>query len=191
MHPDGDEIPICEVRPDLGYLRRGFVRGPMVAGDRMTHQDRDQQVASLGAVTLLALEQALPATEPSGRRTHLPAQHQVVSDPVRAVHGPRGVASVEVGVMRTLKSADVFVIAPQHVGRRSEQLELLRPQGRCLVGSRQGLEGIRPGSLCESLTTARDEFGLLHATQSSQEATRRSVELPLFERTIARDGSCS
>ena len=39
--------------------------------------------------------------------------------------------------MRTLERADVFVIASQHVGRRRQQLELLRPQGRCLVGSRQ------------------------------------------------------
>ena len=135
VHPDGDEIPIREVRPDLGYLRRGFVRGRMVASDRVTHQDRDQQVASLGAVALLALEQALPAPEPSGRRAHLPAEHQVVSDPVRAVHGLRGVAGVEVDLMRPLESADVFVVAPNHVGRRREQLELLRPQGRCLVGS--------------------------------------------------------
>jgi hypothetical protein len=78
--------------------------------------------------------------------------------------------------MRTLESADVFVVAPQHVGRRREQLELLRPQGRCLVGSRQELEGIRPGSPCEGLTTPRDELGLLHATQSNREATRRSFE---------------
>src|SRR6266567_721406 len=37
VHPDGDEIAICEARPDLGYLRRGFVRGLVVTGDRVTH----------------------------------------------------------------------------------------------------------------------------------------------------------
>ena len=31
--------------------------------------------------------------------------------------------------MRTLESAHVLVVAPQHVGRRREQLELLRAQG--------------------------------------------------------------
>jgi hypothetical protein len=175
------------VRPDLGYLRRGFVRGLVITGDRVTHQDRNQQVPPLGAVSFLVVEQALPATEPSGRGAHLPAQHQVVSDPVHAVHGPRGVAGIEVGVMRTFESADVFVVAPQHVGRRREQLELLRPQGRCVVGSRQGLEGIRPGSPREGLTTPQDALVLLHATQSNREATRRSVELPLFEPTGSRN----
>ena len=44
---------------------------------------------------LLSLEQALPATEPSARRADLLAQHQVVSDPVRAVHRARDIAGVE------------------------------------------------------------------------------------------------
>lgn len=145
----------------------------MVAGDRVTHQGRDQEVAALGAVPVLALEQTFSATEPAGRRPHIPAEHQVVTDPVRAAHGPRDIPGVEVGMMRTLESAHVLVVAPQHVGRRREQLELLRAHGRCLVGSRQGLEGIRPGSLCEGLTTPRDELGSLHATQSNREAAMR------------------
>ena len=92
----------------------------MFAGDRVGNEVRNEQVAPLRAVLLLALEQPLPATEPSGRGTGFSAHHHVVSDPAGAVHGARDPAGVEVGVMRALEGADVILVAAKHVGRCRE-----------------------------------------------------------------------
>jgi hypothetical protein len=51
------------------------------------------------------------------------------------------------------------------------------------------LEGHRPGSPCEGLTTPRDELGLVHASQSNREAMDDLVELPLFVPTIEPPGA--
>ena len=60
-------------------------------------------------------------------------------------------AGVQVHVIGTLQEAQV-VVAPEHVGRRREQLEVLRPQRSHLVGPRQRLVGVHPRSPPVGLT---------------------------------------
>src|SRR4029450_12169696 len=62
VYPDCDEILIHEMRPDLGYLRSGVVCGLVVTVDRVTDQDRNQQVPALAATPLLAFKQPWRST---------------------------------------------------------------------------------------------------------------------------------
>jgi len=54
--------------------------------------------------------------------------------PARAAGGTQCFASVEVNMIGTLQAAHV-VIAAEHVGRRRQQFEILRPERRRLIGA--------------------------------------------------------
>ena len=53
-------------------------------------------------------------------------------------------AGLQVRVMGALEAAHVVVVATEHVGRRRQQLEVLRSQRSRLVGARQRLVGVGP-----------------------------------------------
>ena len=67
VHGQGDQVGVAEALADRGGLGRGGLRGLGSPAATCCEQDRDQQVAPLDAVALLAFEQPLRAAEPSAR----------------------------------------------------------------------------------------------------------------------------
>ena len=56
--------------------------------------------------------------------------------------------------MRSLEGVREIVFAVDHVGRRGEQLEVLRPEVRRLIGVGQGLVGVQPRPSLVGLATS-------------------------------------
>ena len=83
----GDQVRVPAALADLGGARRGGVRGLAVAGGKMLLHDRQQQIALLGAVVLLAFEQPLGTGEPAGRAARLSAKRKTQAQPERAADG--------------------------------------------------------------------------------------------------------
>ena len=127
LHVDGErkEIGVSEARSELGRGSRGR-RSPVVVAHRLVLEgDRHQHVSLLDALTFLTLDQALRPSKPPTRATDLAAQGEMHPDPegtaccteLRAVFGML--------LKRLLEDSRPLLLAPEHVGRRRKQLELL------------------------------------------------------------------
>jgi hypothetical protein len=97
----------------------------VVAAGHVLQDDGNQQVPSLDALTLLAVEQSLPASEPSHRGRGLAAEQQVMADPPGATRRARGIGGIQVGVMGALEPAYIVDVAAEHVRRPRQQLKIL------------------------------------------------------------------
>ena len=73
--------------PMVRGARRGCVGSLQVTGGDRCSTTRDEQVALLGALLVLALQQPLAAGEPAGRAAHLSARPQLKAGPERAADG--------------------------------------------------------------------------------------------------------
>ncbi|MGH2741709.1 MAG: hypothetical protein ACRDN8_04320 [Thermoleophilaceae bacterium] len=134
MYGEGEQIRIAKALADLGSSHCGGVRSLVATGRTMPHHDRQQQIALLDAFTLLAFDQPLRAAEPSGRAAHLSSECEVHTQPERTAHSARSFAAVQVPMVGTLETAQVVVVAAEHVGRRRQQLKIARSQRRRLIG---------------------------------------------------------
>ena len=132
-----DQVQIAEAFADLGGLGRSRVPGLPVTPGHLLQPGRDQEITTLDAVLLRLVQQALRASEPATRPSRLASEQHVVADPERAAHSTRRIAGIEVRVMRPLQAAHVIVVAAEQVRRPCEQLQVLRPQRRRLIGARQ------------------------------------------------------
>ena len=72
----GDQVRIPAALADLGGVSRGRVRSLEVARGKLLLHDRQQQIAPLGALVLLVLQQPLGAGEPAGRAARLAAKEK-------------------------------------------------------------------------------------------------------------------
>ena len=72
----GDQVRIAAALADLGGFSSGRVRSLEVARGKVLLHDRQQQIALLGALVLLALEQPLGAGEPARRAAHLSSKEK-------------------------------------------------------------------------------------------------------------------
>ena len=117
--------------------------GVVVTGGLVLKNERQQQIAPLHAVAPLALDQPLRTPEPSGRAAHLAPDGERHALPERAPSRAECLPGVEVEVIRALQALQV-VGPTEHVGRRPQQLHVLRPERRRPVGERQGLPGFSP-----------------------------------------------
>ncbi len=106
----------------------------VVAGRLLLDRDRQQEISTLDALALLAFDEALRTAEPSARAAHLSADCEIDADVERAARRARRFTGVDVRLMGTLEEAEEVVDAPEHVGRRREQLEVFRAQRLRLVG---------------------------------------------------------
>src|SRR4051794_22811364 len=102
MHRKGEEIGVTEALADRGGLTGGRVRRFVVAHRLALQCHRHQEVALLGALAALALDEAACAPEPSGRTPHLPAQREIDADEESAPHGAQELAVLEMGVVCAL-----------------------------------------------------------------------------------------
>jgi hypothetical protein len=138
-----EQVGVAEALADRHGFGAERDRGVVIARRHVGEDLRQQQEPALDAVALLALQQPLRAAEPAGRATHLAAQDEVHADPERAAHGPQSLAVIEVRLVRALERGRLVVVAPEHVGRRRELLEIL---GRQRIRGRERVEALLPGS---------------------------------------------
>ena len=71
LYGECEQVRIAEALADLGRLGRGGGRSLVVTGCLMPEHEREQQIASLDAVTPLAFDEPLRASQPSGSAAHL------------------------------------------------------------------------------------------------------------------------
>ena len=88
------EVLVAEPLADLRDLRGARVRRRRSRPGRVLEKRRDQEIAALDAVGILALEQPLAAREPSARRGRLTEEEEVVADPPRAARRPQGISGI-------------------------------------------------------------------------------------------------
>ena len=120
----------------------------------MLERNGHEQIAPFDAVLVLELDQTLSTTEPSTRRPDLTSDREGHPDPEGAARCAWPVAGVQAHLVSTLQERQEVVHATDHGGRDREQLEVVRPQRRGLVGARQRLVGVQPRPLCIGLTAA-------------------------------------
>ena len=135
LHGEGDEVSIAEALADRGGLRGGGIRGLVVTGCHVPQDGGRQQVALLDALTPLAVDQPLRATEPSGRAGGLAAEQEVETHPAGAPRGGESSAGIQVSVMGSLEEAQVVVFPAEHVCRGREQLDVRRSKRGRLIGT--------------------------------------------------------
>ncbi len=96
-----------------------------VAGGKVLLDERQQEVAPLGAVRLLAFQQPLGAGKPSGRAAHLAAKEKTQPQPESATDGAKAFAGVQMGVMGTFERSQIVVVPTDQIRRHRQQLEIL------------------------------------------------------------------
>ena len=119
---------------DGGSFQPNCIGGVGVAARVGLEPEGNQEVAALDAVATRLLEQPVAAAEPAGRPGAFAAHEEVVPDPPGAARCAGDLVGVQVAVMGTLESADIVVVATEHVRRSGEQLQILRLQQIVLVG---------------------------------------------------------
>jgi hypothetical protein len=134
LYGQGEQVSIAETLADLSDFGRDSGSGLVVTGTLLLKHERQLQIALLHALTPLAFDQPLRATQPSCPTARLSPGEQMHTHPERAARGTQRLAGIEVDVMGTLQAAHV-VIASEHVSRRREQFEVLRSERRRLIGA--------------------------------------------------------
>lgn len=76
------------------------------------------------------------------------------ADPERAAEGGERIIGVDVRAMSTLEQREVLRLAPEHVGRDGQELDIRGAQRLRSVGRRQGLMRLRPRSAGVSLSSS-------------------------------------
>ena len=142
----GDQVRVPATLADLGGLRRGRVRSLEVARGKVLLHDRQQQIAALGALVLLVLEQPLGAGDPAGRGAHLAAKEKTQAQPECGTDGAQAFAGFQVRVMGTFQRPQIIIVPTDQIGRHRQQLEILAFQSGRLIGCRERPVGVGPGA---------------------------------------------
>ena len=139
-----EQVRVAEALADLqsGSGRGGRCRE--VTGGLVLVHDRQHHPATLRTITSVALEHPLRTSEPAGRAAHLAPERQIRADPPCTARGASSLAGVDVDVMGTLQEAHPLVIAPEHVGRRRQELDVFGAERLRLIRTGQGLVGVPP-----------------------------------------------
>ena len=90
----GDEVRVAAALADCGGVGCGGVRGLEVTRFETLLDDRQQQIAPLGALARVALQQPLSTGKPAGRAARLAAHEQAKAEPERAADGASALAGV-------------------------------------------------------------------------------------------------
>jgi hypothetical protein len=112
---------------------------------------RQQQVAALGAVGRLLLEEALRPAEPAAPWPELAAENEAHPNPERIAHGGGHVPLVQPGVVGALEHGHVLVVAAEQVRGAREQLEVARRERGRAIRRRETFVRLPPGPLAIGL----------------------------------------
>ena len=143
----GDQIRVAAALADRGGVGCSGVCGLEVTQFEALLDHRQQQIAPLGALARVALQQPLSTGKPAGRAAHLAAHEQAKAEPERAADGASALAGVHMSVVGTFKCPEVFIVPTDQVCRHRKQFEILGFQWSFLIGERERLERIGPGAL--------------------------------------------
>jgi hypothetical protein len=105
-----------------------------------------QQIAALGALARVALQHPLSSGKPAGRAAHLAAHEQAKAEPERAADGTSALAGADMSVVGTFKCPEVFIVPTDEVCGHRKQLEIIDLKWGFLIGAREDLERIGPGT---------------------------------------------
>jgi hypothetical protein len=119
------EVRVSEAVGDPGRLRRVGQCGLPVSLAHLSQPDWDQQVAALGAVLTVLVDQAPGRREPPARERHLTLVHEAVPDPEASPRGHRQITGREVEAVRTHERRDVLLVPAEHVRRVAEALQVV------------------------------------------------------------------
>ena len=119
----------------------------------MPEDERQQQVAGLGAVGAFGFEELLGAAEPAAGAAHLTALCEVHSQPECAPQRRASFTGCEARLIGAIEKREVLLRQPEHEGRRREPLEF---------GGRQCCRPIRRHELLV-LRGPRDRLSRVHA----------------------------
>jgi hypothetical protein len=92
-------------------------------------RDREQQVAALGAVGRLVLQEPVGAREPAAGLRQLSPAAQVEGQPERAPRGPPTIATLGVKLLCALQRLQAVLDAAEEIGGGRQQLQVLWGQG--------------------------------------------------------------
>jgi hypothetical protein len=156
------EVGVCEAVRDPGRLLRIGQSGPPVTLAHLPQPDRDQQIATLGAVLTVLVEQSRGRPKPSTRQRHLTLVHEAVPDPERRPSRRRQVTGRELEVVGTHERRDVLLVPAEHVRRVAEQLQVLgaeRAHGVNLGQPGMALSPVAPGASTPRLVEQGVQIG--------------------------------
>ena len=122
-----------------------------IAGRLVFDGHGQQQVAALDAVTAGPVDEPPGAPHPAARASDLPAQHQGHTRPERAPGRAQLLPGLEVRAVGAPQHADVLLLAPKHVRRCREPLEVPRFQPAVPIGTGQRLMRVPPRPADEGL----------------------------------------
>ena len=145
MGGQGEQVGVAEALSDRSGLAGGSSsRLPVVARPLLEHR-RQQQVAVLDSVALLALEQPASASQPAARTPDLPMAGESHADPEGAAQGGELITRLQVDAMRALEQVAVLGLATDHVRAGGEECKVVRRERDLPVGPRERLVRVQPG----------------------------------------------
>src|SRR5512145_2896494 len=103
-----DQVCVAAALADCGSLPGSGKRNLQIARFELRLDRGQQQIAALGALTALLLEQASGAGKPAGRAAGLVAHEQAKAEPERAANGARHLADVQVSLKGAPERGEVI-----------------------------------------------------------------------------------
>lgn len=91
---------------------------------RQSEDGGQQEVAVLDLIVIPGAQQPLRAAEPAACACRLALLSVCGADPERAAEGGERVIGVDVRAMSTLEQREVLRLAPEHVGRDGQELDI-------------------------------------------------------------------
>jgi hypothetical protein len=119
----GDEVRVATALADCGGVGGSGIRGLVVTRFEALLDDRQQQIAPLGAFARVTLQQTLRTGKPAGRAAHLATHEQAKAEPECATDGAKAPASISVriGIVGSFERLEIiFVPADQVCGHRQQ-----------------------------------------------------------------------
>ena len=139
-----DQVRLPATLADCGGLRRGRVRSLEVARGEVLLHDRQQQIAALGALVLLVLEQLLGAGDPTGCGARLAPKEKMEAQPECGTDGALAFTGIQVRVMGTFKCLQIILVPTGQIRRHRQELWMLASQRGRPIGCRERAVGIGP-----------------------------------------------
>ena len=166
----GGQVQLTVARADLGRPDgRGAGRLVVTGGELLQHE-RQQQIPVLDALAPDPLERPPRSGEPPGRPPRLTEGDEPEAQPEGAPRGAHRVPGLEVGAMRPLQGTQAGVVEGPQIRRSRQQLEVLGPERRPLVGERERAVGVRPRPAAVRLAAALELLLPLHDTKYPPDA---------------------
>ena len=144
---EGEQVGVAEALSDRGGLARGGGRRLAVAAGLLLEYGRQQQVAALDAVALLALQQPPGAPQPAARPADLPVAGEGDADPERAAQGGDLAARRPGGRDARARAGRGTRPRGRSCTRRWRAARGRRARARIRVGPRERLVRVQPGLL--------------------------------------------